>query len=242
MNADFLLKKLDEALNITHVSTPRYAAFDADGTLWNIDIGESFFDHQISTKSVPLPEDPWKHYEELKLVDKPAAYLWLAQINAGVSISQVRGWAEEAIRKLEPLPFLSEQVNLIEGLRARSFEIFVVTASVKWAVEPAAQRLGIPMQNVLGIQTAIVGDIVTDQPAGPITFREGKAQAILQATNGIRPLLCAGNTLGDEHLLRSSQGLALAVRSQKHGESLFESESELQELAKKHGWLTVDYS
>lgn len=241
MNAEFLLKKLDETL-VSHPSTPRYAAFDADGTLWDIDIGESFFDHQIATKAVPLPSDPWKHYEELKLVDKPAAYLWLAQINAGISISQVRAWAEDAVLKLEPLPFLTEQVRLIEGLKNRSFEIFVVTASVKWAVEPAAQRLGIPIQNVLGIQTAIVGDIVTDQAAGPITFREGKAQAILQSTNGVRPLFCAGNTLGDEHLLKASQGLALAVRSQKHGESLFDSESELQVLAEKHGWLTADYS
>ena len=57
------------------------AAFDADGTLWDTDLGEGLFQYQIDHKLVALPEDPWGHYNWMKAnVGNPQAYLWLAQI------------------------------------------------------------------------------------------------------------------------------------------------------------------
>src|SRR5436305_726829 len=71
------------------------AAFDADGTLWNTDMGEAFFDYQIRHRLVPLPEDPWSHYNRLKQeVSHTAAYVWLAQVLNGVPLSRVRTWAQ----------------------------------------------------------------------------------------------------------------------------------------------------
>lgn len=221
---------------------PWIAAFDADGTLWDTDMGENFFEFQIQSKAVVLPADPWKHYEDLKKVDLPAAYLWLAQINAGQKLATVQSWAEDAFLKAQPIRYLEAQQALIKSLRDLDFQIYVVTASVKWAVEPGARRLGIPPENVLGIKTLVQGDVLTDQADGPITYREGKAHALLQATSGVRPLFCSGNTLGDEHLLQSSSGLRLAVISQKPGEDVYPTEIALQTLAKSQGWLTADYS
>ena len=43
-----------------------YAAFDADGTLWDTDLGENFFNYQIDQKQVPLPANPFQHYLEMK--------------------------------------------------------------------------------------------------------------------------------------------------------------------------------
>src|SRR5690606_23847938 len=61
-------------------TTPRIAAFDADGTLWRNDLGELFFQYQIDLKKLePLTKDPWGYYEEVKNHDDPEkAYLWLA--------------------------------------------------------------------------------------------------------------------------------------------------------------------
>src|SRR3954467_5588788 len=81
------------------------AAFDADGTLWNTDLGEALFNYQIKNKLVPLPPSPWEHYHEMKDgISKRAAYLWLAQINKGLPIQTVRHWASEAVNALHPVP------------------------------------------------------------------------------------------------------------------------------------------
>ena len=49
-------------------SGPYYAAFDADGTLWNEDIGEKFFQYQIDHCFLPELEkkDPWEYYLKTK--------------------------------------------------------------------------------------------------------------------------------------------------------------------------------
>src|SRR3989442_1652062 len=79
---------------------PKYAAFDADGTLWDADAGETFFDWEITRAGLKgLPEDPWAHYEALKKIDHIKAYVWLAQINAGHSLDQVREWAARCFQE-----------------------------------------------------------------------------------------------------------------------------------------------
>src|SRR5438445_5363556 len=74
------------------------AAFDADGTLWDIDLGESFFHHQIDNKLVELPNNPWEHYQNLKAADPVKAYLWLAQICQNKELKTVHEWAKDSLK------------------------------------------------------------------------------------------------------------------------------------------------
>ncbi len=226
---------IDEAA--TNKSEPLIAAFDADGTLWDTDIGEAFFDYQIGHCGLTdMPSDPWHHYLELKKQDPPTAYAWLAQINAGKSLKQVRAWAAESLQR-QLVPVFSSQKRLITLLLERGFEVFIVTASVKWAVEPAAALVGVDFDHVLGITTEIKNGLVTQQPVEPITWRQGKADALLRATAGIRPILCAGNTFGDIALLETATKMALAVSTQtEEGSGLFIEESKLREEADRRGW------
>jgi phosphoserine phosphatase len=220
---------------------PAIAAFDADGTLWDTDIGESFFDFEIRECGLPgLPPDPWARYRELKLINKPAAYAWLAQINAGQALRQVRDWASEAVeRRVEGLPIFASQARLIERFQALDIEVYVVTASVKWAVEPAALKLGIPFDRVLGITTRVSADgIIGLEPVSPITWRAGKAEGLLQATGGRRPIFAAGNTYGDIALLQSATDARLAVATQDEANELHDEESKLWAFAQENGWMT----
>ncbi|MEZ4870800.1 MAG: hypothetical protein R2827_00875 [Bdellovibrionales bacterium] len=60
------------------------AAFDADNTLWNIDVGETYFQYLIDNELVELPQDPWEYYHSLRNgPNPPEGYLWLAQIMKG---------------------------------------------------------------------------------------------------------------------------------------------------------------
>lgn len=235
-----LTTKLDQAIKAT--PGPHFAAFDADGTLWSHDVGESFFKYQISNCPLNLPPNPWHHYRAWKESGDPRpAYLWLAQINAGFELSEVRKWAEDFIASTEPLPIFLSQKRLVDWLHNRGVQVYVVTASVKWSVEPAAKRLGISYDNVLGVETEVDEGLITTSQKGTITYKAGKLEKLLQATGGVAPLLCSGNSLGDWDLLKGAQLIKIAVRSTLPQDELYSAEQELYKKALAENWYTHSF-
>lgn len=217
---------------------PKIAAFDADGTLWDADAGETFFDWQIHKSGLKnLPADPWKHYEDLKKVNPIPAYVWLAQISAGVPLEQVRVWAQQCFDEQKSWPVFTSQLRLIELLRSLDFEIFIVTASIKWAVEPVAKLVGVDFDHVIGITTRIEDGRVGMEAVHPITWRAGKAEGLLTRTGGVRPLFASGNTLGDIALLETATHAQLAITTQDQPGGLFDEEAKLATVADERGWL-----
>lgn len=236
--------KLQQILDGLEKNRPKgraVAAFDADGTLWDTDLGEGLFGYQIDNKLVPLPADPWGHYNYLKeKVSHPVAYLWLAQISKGVPLSTVRAWAEMSVSS-KPLPIFEEQLRIIEKLKSLDVEIYIVTASIKWAVEPGAVRLGLTAADVIGIETEVVDGVVTEKQKGVITYREGKAEAILARTGGISPYFSAGNTEGDKWLLESASKMRLVMSAAPEGSENWPTESKMLKLAAEQGWFSHRY-
>lgn len=233
-------KKIDHAIELAkNKQTQQIAAFDADGTLWNTDLGESFFKFQINNNLLPnLPKNPWKHYRDWKESGDPRpAYLWLAQINQGQAIKTVRSWAEDCVKEFKPLPIFDEQQKLIEKLLTAKVKVYIITASVQWAVEPGAIRLGVAMENVIGVKTKIINGKITNEQDGEMTYKEGKSKALLAATKNQKPFLSCGNTLGDLSLLESSTGLQLAVGAAQSSDELFNAEEKLREEAQTRNWL-----
>jgi phosphoserine phosphatase len=217
---------------------PLIAAFDADGTLWDADAGETFFDWQIHNCDLPALKgiDPWRHYHDLKKPDPRVAYAWLAQISAGRRLEEVRAWAAECFRSVGPWPVFESQRRLIALLRELGSDIYVVTASVKWAVEPVAALVGVDFDHVIGIETEVRNGVVTDVVKPPITWREGKAEGLLARTGGVRPVLCAGNTYGDIALLSCATHVRLALSTQSEPGGLFDEESKLFDHATSQKW------
>lgn len=246
--SDLTWQKLKAALKEEKASSTGskpVAAFDADGTLWHTDLGENFFRYQIAHSGLQgLPADPWGHYSRWKASGDPRpAYLWLAQINKGRKFSEVQTWAQQAVETLAPLPVFEDQRRWIEILLNEGVEVFIVTASVKWAVEPGGRRLGIDEKHVLGVETAVENGLVTDRPHGFMTYREGKAAALLEVTGGRRPFFACGNTGGDTALLESATRVQLAVRTNPaiQTEELIASEGSLFKDATNRGWLTHEF-
>lgn len=213
------------------------AAFDADGTLWSTDMGESFFKYQIKNKLLEnLPDDPWEFYVDFHKRDPEASYLWLAQVNQGKEIDLVRGWAQDTVKSHPHLGSFAGQMEIIQFLRKLNVEVYIVTASVKWAVEPAAALYGISSEKVLGIQTKIDNGIVTDLQEGVITYKQGKVKGLLEATGGRRPFYAAGNSPGDLPLLKSATHLRMVLNSAPEGTDLHTSEKEMLQIAKQNNW------
>lgn len=241
--SDEMDEVLNERLERIQLECPRpwIAGFDADGTLWDTDLGESFFQYQIESCELPnMPEDPWKFYEELKLVDPLKAYLWLAQINKGQKFEDVREWARQALKQA-PIPVFEPQRQLIQFLNSLDFEVYIVTASVEWAVRPAAHLVNVDPEHVIGIKTKIEDGIVTDVLDGQLTWRDGKAKGLLAATGGVQPVLAVGNTIGDQAMIESASHVRMAVRSRRAVGELAETEEKLFEVARRKGWFTFEF-
>ena len=214
------------------------AAFDADGTLWDTDLGENFFSYLIEHKKVSLPPDPWEHYESLKAQHPPTAYLWLAQICQGQPIETIRKWTEEALEEIKPVPVFGPQKKLIDYLLMKNVQVYIITASVKWSVEPGAALFTLPKESVLGVETQLHGTTVTDKQKGVITYKKGKVDALLEVTGGKKPFLACGNTEGDLDLLESATHLSIAVSSASADDGkLYKTESKLASIAEARGWI-----
>jgi phosphoserine phosphatase len=119
--------------------------------------------------------------------------------------------------------------------------VYCVTASVKWAVEPGAQALGIAADCVIGIRTKVVNGLVTDELDGPITWREGKVVGLLEATGRKMPFLAGGNTMGDLALLDSASHIQIANIAAAKGDFNYETEMKLLDLAKRRCWFFHEY-
>ena len=228
-----ILTNIDRKIETS--SGPNYAVFDADGTLWNDDVGENFFQYQIDHCGLQALQDidPWGHYKKLKSKHPPDAYLWLAQICANQSIQRVRDWAQSAVKDTS-WDIFDSQKQLISKLQERGIEVLVVSASVEWAVAAAIRLVGLKADQAIGVKTKVISNTVSDQQDGPVTWQKGKAQALLERTHGTLPLFCSGNSDGDIHLLELSQTPALAVQTQKEGSGLYENEQTLLQIAKKN--------
>ncbi|MCB0309517.1 MAG: haloacid dehalogenase-like hydrolase [Bdellovibrionales bacterium] len=213
------------------------AAFDADGTLWEIDMGEVFFEYQIENNLLPgLRKDAFAHYFSLFKTHSPqTAYLWLAQINKGVSPEQMLNWSRECAKKTE-VPFISFQKELVDFFHEHQIEVFVVTASIRYAVAGAAEMLGIDFDHVLGVDVEVRENLLTDEQRGPITWKEGKMLALQNRLNGRKPVFCSGNTMGDLHLLEFSSDVRLVIAKASIDHKNYATEHELMSLAQERDW------
>ncbi|MCB0420533.1 MAG: haloacid dehalogenase-like hydrolase [Bdellovibrionales bacterium] len=202
-----------------------------------MDMSEHFVQYQEREKLLTeIPHSPWQHHLKMHKEDPKAAYLWLAQINAGHPISEVRGWADRFLKDYGAIPTFTSQRQIIDHLRKKEVEIYIITASVKWAVEPGARLYGVDEDHVIGVATQVKEGLVTTEQDGEITWREGKVKGLLNKTNGVYPFFAAGNSSGDLPLIESATDIHLVVSAAQPGEHTYETEQEMLKIAEEREW------
>lgn len=216
------------------------AAFDADGTCWFSDVGRDFFNHQMAKNFFPGPHYTWEDYKKMEEQNMEEALLWMAQILSGFTLDEVREFGLDATKNIRP-HFIDHQKEVVKHLLKQGVDVYIVTASVKWTIEAAAEEMGIHRDRVLGIQTAIENGLITDKQYGPLTWTDGKVTALLEATNGKHPFFASGNTSTDLPLLKSATHIRKVIHSAPLGDGLHETERKALDYAKKQGWHYVDY-
>ena len=160
---------------------PRVAAFDCDGTLWSGDVGEAFFDWELSRNGfIPEPvaraiRARHKDYKAGK-VDEATMCGEMVTMHAGMTDSALRQAAEEFFPRIAANIF-PELKELIGRLHAAGCEVWAVSSSNQWVIEAGAKHFGIPRTRILAAEVEVVDGVATDRllrvPSG-----SGKPQAL----------------------------------------------------------------
>lgn len=219
------------------------AAFDADGTLWDVDVGETFLKWAGEQGKLPRwPKGPWAWVEyerRLATGDLRYAFEFCMTAFADLPEKDVIDWAAALLKPMADAAIFPEMRALVKTLHAREAEVWIVSGSPTWCVIPCAALLGVPPERVIAGEAAVdEAGRVTDALRAPLTIQETKVSALL-ARAGRPPHFAAGNSTYDYDLIESARAVSLLVnppdddswRSRRNGESWLIQRWERRKLA-----------
>jgi len=227
---------LERSLDADHLASvravidgpPGIAAFDADGTLWDGDVGEALLEVLgPSGKLVaPHPPNPFAEYARRLELDPADGFGYATAVMAGMTEAAVTAEAERIFGRFHDR-FFPPVRELLDGLRERGWEIFLVSASNRWSIAPGARALGVPLDHVLAVDVEVEAGRLTDRVCQPVPTLAGKPELVRRHA-GRAPDLACGNSRLDLPLLESAR-LPIAVGPRKQGSALLDD-------ARARGW------
>lgn len=218
---------LERALSRT--DTRRVACFDADGTLWDEDLGEAFLRWLVAgrlLKTIDCTSDVWGEYERRVHASRSQGYAWAVELMAGLAEDDVLHWSRQLAHAWPN--YRPAMLELAHGLMSEGFEVWIVSASNRWSIHAAAERMRFPVERALGIQSKVAAGLLTNEVRRPLTSEGGKVDVITQ-TIGVRPMLAFGDSMGDFAMLEHAEHPLIATRVGRKPNALVEH-------ALKHGW------
>lgn len=149
---------------------------------------------------------------------------------AGFTLDEVRQFSRDTLARELKVPlgekplgrrmvhsgvrFLREARELIHALQEHGFDIWAVSGSCKWTVEPVFTAFGIPDHQVIGITVRHNNGTLSGEPVHPIPIRAEKIDA-LKALEGRIPLLAASDSRNDIPLLLYASTTRVWINSRR---------------------------
>ena len=221
---------------------PCLLAFDADGTLWDGDVGFDLFDALMATRGaredaldalereaeefeVHAPGDAndvatalFAAYGEHRYPE-PRAFAMMAWAFAGYRQDELHEFVAQVLRRnnLEARVH-AELAPILAWATAEGVETMVVSASPRAVVVAGVALLGIPPERVLAMTPAIEDGRIAPRLAGPIVYAEGKLDVLRAARPSAALIGAFGDTVYDGPMLRAAR-VPVAVHAK---ESLLE--------------------
>lgn len=205
--------------------TPPLAVFDWDNTSISGDIGEAILEHLDKGHH---PGCVNRYFELCETYDKTVGYQFCAETLGGLSLDDADKLVNAVIDEhlaTGRIALRPEMKTLMGAMQAAGWEVWVVTASAEPIVRTFAARYGVPRERVIGMALAEEDGVIQPRMCGPITYRQGKVDAIEQRV-GRRPQFAAGDALTDYEMLHTADNVLLFDRG----------EPELLTAAEQRGW------
>jgi HAD superfamily phosphoserine phosphatase-like hydrolase len=230
-------KYIHKAIN--EAGHKKTAVFDADGTLWPGDCGESFYKYQLKhnpPKNLGVIQgDPEEYYFDWEARDPHNAYAWLAQINAGTTENDLLKLSSEHHKQDRLLQIHPLMQSLVDLLKKNDFEIWVCSASIYWAIAPALLKTVVTDEkHILSTRVEVVDKTLTNKVIEPVPYKDGKTK-LLEKNLKEKPHIVVGNSMGDLEMLALAK-FPLVVQHLPARREVFESEKQIGAEALKRGW------
>jgi phosphoserine phosphatase len=155
---------------------------------------------------------------------------------AGFTVAEVRTFSADTLARELQVPlgekplgrrmvhsgvrFLSEATDLINVLNENTFDIWAVSGSCKWTVEPVFARFGVPFDQVIGITVEEHNGKATDVAVHPIPIRAEKIDA-LKGLEPRVPLFAASDSRNDIPLLLYATTTRVWINSRRRSAEEF---------------------
>jgi HAD superfamily phosphoserine phosphatase-like hydrolase len=207
-------------------------ASDADGTLWDGDVGIELFEALLAARGARAEAREALEAEarfvgidaegdaaaivaalyEAYAADRYAhdrAFAMMAWVFAGWTRAELDAFCARVLdagrieARLRP-----ELRDVFRWAEAHGVPAYVVSASPVAVVEAAVARLGLPTAGVVAMTPAVdAGGVILPRLAGPIVYGEGKLAALEAACPGARKALLAafGDSAYDAAMLRAAR-------------------------------------
>ncbi len=182
----------------------------------------------------------YRLYYEMLRAPIVVGFPWFTQVLTGMTVAQMDALTEAVlarclteplgetlvfgIDKVEPvrvrcgLRYRPAMLALLRALQDHGFQVWIVTATNRWAVSSMARRLGIPDERVIGMETALDGTgRITTRLIEPAPYHAGKATCLRAALGSSRLILAAGDSPSDEAMLQMAQAARLLIGPRNAG-------------------------
>lgn len=172
------------------------------------------------------------------LFDVETSYRWSSFIFSGYTKEELRNFSREIWNKEKSKPNSKDKVqifqdmfNLIQYLKEKSWQVYIVTASPEEIIREIANEFGVIEKNVIGMNLVEQNGMLTDKILEPYTYGLGKVISFRSRT-GKTPDLCFGDSMNDFELLSSAKLNGIAL--DKGNKDFISKSTEKKFLIQKH--------
>lgn len=206
---------------------PKLAAFDCDGTLWDGDAGEGFFDWEIKRGVISNKTSEWarSRYADYKAgkVSEDDMCGEMVTLHNGMLEADLQRLAAQFFQEKFAARIFPEMLDLVVRLQKSGCEIWAVSSTNEWVIQAAVRYFHIPEGNILAASVQIDEGTITDRlvrvPSGT-----GKPQAIREVIKRV-PDAVFGNSRWDLDMLEIARN-PYAINPNP----------DLEEIARTRGW------
>lgn len=189
------------------------------------------------------------YFDQLAEGDTEKACSDIVRLWAGFSLHETRRVAEGVLaeelaspittrtigRKTLPkgIRYIQESVEILQYLRGRGFDVWMISGSNQWSVEAVSQQLNVPADHVLSIDLQEMNGEYIPKVKHPAPVLAGKVLALQQRT-ATRPLVVVSDSTYDIPLFNYSAGLRILVQSAD--DDVFAAGN----IRKDNSWIVID--
>lgn len=207
---------------------PRVAAFDCDGTLWDLDSGKGFYYYLMDSGLMPAERAArararYAAYERGE-IDEQTICEEMTTNQHGISAQQLDAAARQYFSAAVVPVIFDEMFSLTHRLAHAGCELWAVSSTTEWLVKVGAAHFGISPARVLAGAAEVENGVATDRllrlPSGPL-----KAKFLGESLAGRELCCCFGNSRWDADMMALARH-AFAVNPNP----------DLEQTARARGW------